>query len=1148
MSLSTVVPPAVAFPRVPNENPASAAYNLLDIRDISSLLGSHRDYYSKTQGKSSSPERTERETRTYERPGRASTFPHGPATSSGSVATHHTDSLSTHQHGSAADAPLSGAFLGPSPRKLEHRVTMVPEKAWSIGTGELADGENGQVEHSINEALTGAEPNVRSRKMSHSLGVFRQGLPDEKGKKKDLRLRDKLSPTAESPGEVEGLDGTGEGMASQTLPTPDVRPVPVDRGSQPRSYAVRAPESHSARESAQDYFQYKRAAGSGVDPVTKQPLPAPELADSVHQASHFNQLLPQDLGRESRRESDGNSKAGECAEDGEESGEEKISSAVFLPHHQGLDESQDLIPGPGVPQRSIPTSRPLSQSDDFHPWLVKASEPEVDSKEESLDSGRQPREPTDSSLVAPEVDHRQVDDFAITDESETGPRPQKSSHLVSQCHEDIIHEHQWAPKQPLEAIELIPYKHQVGGHTTLWRFSRRAVCKQLNNRENEFYEKVERYHRDLLAFLPRYIGVLNVTFQKKPRRKSTLRKDDVRTSDRTLVDQSGSDVTGGSVKRTATTPEEARRHLQGSNGSHNHERIISQSIQPPSNSIPTVTFVDNQHILPRNLLQPSPNGSSQMSRFRSASASLQETTANGGSSPAIIGRDHLSRPGLQDRHANSWGATTVNKKLRNEVFNDAFLKQPIAIHRHQRGHRRPLARTSLQQVLRPSGSDPTLIRSHDKSYAAFGGVGGPTSPLIHSPLVQSHSDLGQLHMPPEDNEPVPKDVTGTSAPEPELLVDSSPAATKKKRRYSGTGLRRKPKDVQDVRGDLQYFEEADDAGYKGDKEDMTKAALLNAAAQLPGSTQNNGLHSDSETLVSSAIPSMVSSGPPSPGAEVEVERVERPVNPKEAQTQRDPRVEYFLLLEDLTAGMKRPCIMDLKMGTRQYGVEANPKKQKSQQGKCAKTTSRELGVRVCGLQVWDVHTQSYVFKDKYYGRDLKKGHEFQDALTRFLYDGVDQSSILRHIPTVLQKLGELEVIIKRLHGYRFYAASLLMFYDGEPAEDYDTDVEDSTTDFATDTEEPSRPARKNPREIDFKMADFANCVTAGDLDNDKPCPPRHPNEPDRGFLRGLRSLRKYFLRIQRDVRAELGLALHFRSGGVDVAELEDSDDDESVSE
>lgn len=55
----------------------------------------------------------------------------------------------------------------------------------------------------------------------------------------------------------------------------------------------------------------------------------------------------------------------------------------------------------------------------------------------------------------------------------------------------------------LEAVELKPYDHQVGGHNTVYRFSRRAVCKQLNNRENEFYETIERTHAELLHFLPR---------------------------------------------------------------------------------------------------------------------------------------------------------------------------------------------------------------------------------------------------------------------------------------------------------------------------------------------------------------------------------------------------------------------------------------------------------------------------------------------------------------------------------------------------------------------------------------------------------------------------------------------------------------------
>ena len=80
------------------------------------------------------------------------------------------------------------------------------------------------------------------------------------------------------------------------------------------------------------------------------------------------------------------------------------------------------------------------------------------------------------------------------------------------------------------------------------------------------------------------------------------------------------------------------------------------------------------------------------------------------------------------------------------------------------------------------------------------------------------------------------------------------------------------------------------------------------------------------------------------------------------------------------------------------------------------------------------------------------------------------------------------------------------------------------------------------------MADFANCVTAEDLGAkyDRPCPPVHPDEPDRGFLRGLRSLRKYFLRIQRDTRREMGVIGGFetplRSVAVGEGE-EDSDED-----
>ena len=115
--------------------------------------------------------------------------------------------------------------------------------------------------------------------------------------------------------------------------------------------------------------------------------------------------------------------------------------------------------------------------------LSSASESEYESLEEAGRPGMQ-------------------EDSSLTDDAEATPRASpnsRKSYLLSRTRKT-----RHARAAPLRAVELKPYNHQVGGHTTVFRFSKRAVCKQLSNRENEFYEVVEREHPHLLKFLPRY--------------------------------------------------------------------------------------------------------------------------------------------------------------------------------------------------------------------------------------------------------------------------------------------------------------------------------------------------------------------------------------------------------------------------------------------------------------------------------------------------------------------------------------------------------------------------------------------------------------------------------------------------------------------
>lgn len=238
-----------------------------------------------------------------------------------------------------------------------------------------------------------------------------------------------------------------------------------------------------------------------------------------------------------------------------------------------------------------------------------------------------------------------------------------------------------------------------------------------------------------------------------------------------------------------------------------------------------------------------------------------------------------------------------------------------------------------------------------------------------------------------------------------------------------------------------------------------------------------------------------------------------------------------------------------------------------------------MDLNVDYFKVWNNVTQSYVTQDKYKGREIRP-EDFDSVLASFLFDG--ENLLAYQIPVLLQKLYALARIISRLKGYRFYGCSILLIYDGdresqeafrasvlehpssrskrgESLERRSSKLQDKidspslrrshSEDLLVGSVAKRSSGRRKRGEVNVRIVDFAHTTTGrdwlphpdsgnrgipietassskgygADIDPETGLiyarfPPHYPDQPDRGFLTGLRSLTNILERIWNEER------------------------------
>lgn len=150
------------------------------------------------------------------------------------------------------------------------------------------------------------------------------------------------------------------------------------------------------------------------------------------------------------------------------------------------------------------------------------------------------------------------------------------------------------------------------------------------------------------------------------------------------------------------------------------------------------------------------------------------------------------------------------------------------------------------------------------------------------------------------------------------------------------------------------------------------------------------------------------------------------------------QLDCYLLLQDVTANFKKPCVIDLKMGLHTYEPDAPEQKKKRERQKYP--YQEVYGFRIVGKRMYlpshrEAGENGYVFYSKFVGRSLGSHESLKDAFVTFFgLEVVDRSMLasrLKTITNILLKLRSLQHWFRDNNKFCFHASSLLLAYEGD---------------------------------------------------------------------------------------------------------------------